>query len=828
MARKRKNAHDPNQLSLFDVVANSIEEKQEEKVRENIVDEPEPSVRLELVSEPEKQEENTEPVRLGINSDGASVYRMPDGSRMASHNLAIMRLVDGDKISPEELYVQNRHEFLTIQEVSHFRNNTNLEVEAQNVRQANRPSGNRKNRSKTGNDTGREKWGLQQPSLFNSGSLGVEQPGRTEETGGVRADPVRPDTVQPATDGGQSPDEQAGAGIEESGFERIGDIADDGNRPEPENYRITPDDHLGSGGAKLKYADNISAIKLLHQLQEGNAELATPEEKKVLVRYVGWGGLPQVFDAQNEQWAKEYQELQGLLKPDEYQAARRSTQDAHYTSETVIRGIYEGLSRIGVKQETPLRILEPSAGIGNFIGLAPEDFRADFLAIELDPTTSAIGKYLYPQAKHLNTGFQKSQLRGAFDAVVGNPPFGNQALFDPDYPELKKFTIHNYFLAKSIDLLREGGVAAFVVSRYFLDSTDSKAREHIAQNADFLGAIRLPETAFRQNALTDVTTDIVFFQKNTGPKLYSQDWIKTDSREFEDRQNGGIKFGNINSYFIQHPEQIIGKLVFDHGMYAGNLTCVPDPDKPDLGNEIAQRLAALPENSFVPRQTQIEKTVQSERNAKFLESDYFKSLKNGALAVEPNTGKIVFKIASNFGNGDYDYLTVKNETAISRISGMVGLRDTLRELLNTEKSPDADELRMSQLRMRLNNQYDSFVKKYGHINSQTNRGLMRDDPEHPLLESLELKYDKGLSPEATEKAGVKPRPASAVKVAIFRQRVLKPAEVVERWIASMTLLSFPCGKLAKLISAAWISFYIEARSQSRKSFRKMASFSRIR
>ena len=194
MARKRKSAYDPNQLSLFDVVADSIEQKQEEKVRENIIDEPEPSVRLELVNEQEKQEEDTEPVRLGINSDGASVYRMPDGSRMASHNLAIMRLVDGDKFSPEELYVQNRHEFLTIKEVSLFRNNTNLEVEAQNVRQANRPSGNRKNHSKTGNNSGREKWGLQQPSLFNSGSLGVEQPGRTDEAGSPGENTIRSET----------------------------------------------------------------------------------------------------------------------------------------------------------------------------------------------------------------------------------------------------------------------------------------------------------------------------------------------------------------------------------------------------------------------------------------------------------------------------------------------------------------------------------------------------------------------------------------------------------------------------------------------------------
>ncbi len=558
----------------------------------------------------------------------------------------------------------------------------------------------------------------------------------------------------------------------------MGDIAGIGDRNKPENYRITAEDQLGSGGAKTKYADNIAAIRLLKQLQANNAQTATPEEQKILVRYVGWGGIPQVFDAQNEQWAKEYQELQGLLTPDEYQEARRSTQDAHYTSETIIRGIYSGLSWLGAKSDKPLRILEPSEGIGNFIGLVPENVNAKFLGIELEPITSAISQYLYPEAKHLNIGFQNSQISGGFDLVVGNPPFGNQALYDPDYPQYKKFSIHNYFLAKSIDLLREGGVAAFVVSRYFLDSTDSSAREKIAENADFLGAIRLPDTAFRQNALTDVTTDIVFFQKNTGPKQYSQDWVHTEKQEFEDRQNGGVRFGNINAYFHQNPQQVIGKLVFDHGMYSGALTCAELPEQKDLGLEIARRLTALPPGCFVPRENVIEEKVRAKRDERFIASEYFQSLKPGALAVEPRSGKIVFKMASSFGDGDYDFQPIKNETGRLRTTAMIQIRDTLRELMNTEKSPDADEAKMAMLRARLNKQYDSFVRKYGHLNSQTNRALMRDDPEHSLLESLERKYDKGLTPEAAQKQGAKPRPATAQKADIFSQRVLKPAETV--------------------------------------------------
>lgn len=496
---------------------------------------------------------------------------------------------------------------------------------------------------------------------------------------------------------------------------------------------------------------------------------------------MGWGGLPQVFDAKNEQWAAEYRELQGLLSPDAYVAARRSTQDAHYTSETVIRGIYQGLSKIGLGNKEKLRILEPSAGIGNFIGLCPENFNAKFLAVELDPTTSAIAKYLYPNEHHINNGFQNTRLNsGFFDAVVANPPFGNQSLYDPDFPELRKFSVHNYFLAKSISLLREGGVAAFVVSRYFMDNVDSTAREHISQYADFLGAIRLPVNAFRENALTDVTTDIVFFQKNSGEKLYSRDWIHSVSREMADIKNGGRRPATVNSYFVENPRQVIGTLAFSGGMFEGALNCLPDPAHADLGQEISARLDALPADCFVPREESPQNTDVRVRNADFIRSPYFQSLKTDALCVEPQSRKIVFKTAAAFGESDYDILPVKNETARQRLAGMIQIRDTLRELLNTEKSVDADASRMSSLRARLNRQYDAFVRRYGHLNSQTNRGLMRSDPEHSLLESLELDYDKGLSPETARKHGGAARPASAKKAAIFRQRVLNPAQVVEQ------------------------------------------------
>ena len=763
MARRRKQTHDPRQLSLFDAMANQIEEIREENIQddmreENIsipaaqVEQAVPAMPLQV--EPVKEEvRQPEPARtekpfpfptndgdkrrLGVNGRGDSVYELQDGSRMYSPNTAIMQFLDGEKRTPEKLFEDGADDYLTIQEISEFTHTLSLEV--QHARQANLSARNRTKGSQARNHQRREKRRVHQFGLFDTGSMGAEQPGRVEEAGSDGEIRLRPEAVRSTTDGSESLEQRNSSAGEPAGDVGLGDFGEHGHRHEPENYRITPEDRLGVGGAKTKYADNIAAIRLLKQLQANGAALATPEEQKILVRYVGWGGLPQVFDAKNEQWAAEYREMQGLLSPEDYAAARRSTQDAHYTSETVISGIYQGLSRVGLDSGEPLYILEPSAGIGNFIGLCPENFNARFMAVELDPTTSAIAQYLYPKAKHLNIGFQNSQLRpGGIDAVVGNPPFGNQSLYDPDFPELRKFSVHNYFLAKSINLLREGGVAAFVVSRYFMDAVDSSAREHISQYADFLGAVRLPETAFRQNALTDVTTDIVFFQRHDGENKRSRDWVNTASIEIDDLKNGGRRPATVNSYFVENPRQIIGTLAYSGGMFEGALNCLPDPAHTDLGQEIAARLDVLPADCFVPQEENPLNTEVRVRNADFIRSPYFQSLKTDALCVEPQSRKIVFKTAAAFGESDYDIFPVKNETARLRLVSMIQIRDTLRELLNTEKSADADEGRMVTLRQRLNSQYDAFVKKYGHLNSQTNRGLMRSDPEHSLLESLEL------------------------------------------------------------------------------------------
>ena len=806
MARRRKQTHDPRQLSFFDIMANQIEEIREENIQDDMREEsvPAPSAEGEqeqsVLVTPEtgtKKEEESQPEparketpfsfptndggkrRLGVNSRGDSVYELQDGSRMYSPNPDIMQFLDGEKRTPEKLFEDGTDDFLTVQEIFQFTHTLPLEV--QHARQTNLSARNRRKGTQARNHQRREKRRIHQFGLFDTGSMGAEQPGRVEEAGSERQDSFRSEAVRTAADGSESPEQRDSEAGGLAGDVGLGDIGEHGHRHEPENYRITSEDRLGVGGAKVKYEDNIAAIRLLKQLQDRDAKEATPEEQKILVRYVGWGGLPQVFDPKSERWAAEYQELQELLSPDKYAAARRSTQDAHYTSETVIRGIYQGLSRIGLGSGEPLYILEPSAGIGNFIGLCPEHFNAKFLAVELDPTTSSIAQYLYPKEQHLNIGFQNSQIRsGGIDVVVGNPPFGQQALYDPDFPELRKFSIHNYFLAKSISLLREGGVAAFVVSRFFMDAGDPTFREHIAQSADFLGGIRLPENTFRENALTDVTADILFFQKNSGEKLYNKDWVNTATLDVEDTKHGGRRPATVNSYFVENPRQIIGALTFSGGMFESSLNCVSDTPPLSLGPEIAKRLEALPAACFVPREKSPQHTKVRVRNADFLRSEYFQSLKMGALCVEPQSRAIVFKTAVAFGESDYDVIPTKNATARQRLTGMIQIRDTLRELLNTEKSADADEGRMTTLRQRLNSQYDAFVKKYGHLNSQTNRGLMRSDPEHSLLESLELDYDKGLSPETARRHGGEARPASAKKAAIFRQRVLRPAQVVEQ------------------------------------------------
>lgn len=651
--------------------------------------------------------------------------------------------------------------------------------EAYHDRRAGTSVGDRKPRSKAGNNpddpTG---FKVSQFSLFGAGSVGAEPTGRIEEPGKRGSGRIRPETedLRAGRDGDGSSEFRDGGASTVDGDERLGDFGDARHRYPRENYRITLGT-VGVGGATAKFSDNLKAIQLVKQLESHGVLVASPEEKEILVRYVGWGGLPQAFDATNPDWREQGETLRQILSDSEYAKARRSTQDAHYTSETVVRGIYDGLARLGVssKPDTPpFQILEPSAGIGNFIGLCPPELRAKFTAIEQDAISVQISKYLYPEARHIQDRYQGVSIRPEeFDITLGNPPFGSQRLFDPKHLDLSKFSIHNYFLAKSIDKLREGGIAAFVVSRFFMDAVDSSAREHIANNAELLGAIRLPETAFRQNALTDVTTDIVFFQKQT-LRPTNKDWVEATPYSVWNPKERKWEEAAINRYFADHPKQMIGELVKSGGAFREALNCVANEDI-DLSAEITKRLEVLPEGVFEPR-TRLTTTVQetSSLNESFIASPYFQNLKEGAFCKEPLSGTIVYKTPGDFGSSTYKPVELKRDSEHARLSAIIGIRDSLRELLTAEKDVAADLATLSRLRHHLNTRYDGFIKKFGLLNSSTNRSIFREDPESSLVQSLELEYDKGLSKEAAKRTGREARPSSAKKAAIFRQRVLSP------------------------------------------------------
>ena len=819
MAR-RKTVYDPRQLTLFDIFADHITNIRTQNAADDAVPVPathqtqntalqkaapderpaasvpshSPISDATPASAPESRrtesalvqtEDDIENMRrVGTNSKGEGVYEFPNGTRMHSFDPGLMQVMDGDWDTPEQLYAKKKYDFLTTQEVINFNFGVNPKTtptEAHHAGSSNATSGNRREGTAPRNNTTREE-GRELPPLgvSDSGSLGAQRAGDAEGAGDEagRGHPAAP-SVRADGDGEGRLEHGVGSEDASAGDDGIGDTGPVRSRYPRENYRITLGDDLGVGGAAVKYEDNIKAIRLLKRLDGENAQEASPEEKRILVRYVGWGGLPQAFDGQNTEWRQRGEELRRLLPPDEYAKARRSTQDAHYTSETVIRGIYDGLERLGMK-DTSLNALEPSAGIGNFIGLCPPSLDARFTAVEQDAISAQIIHYLYPEANLIPDGYQRTAIRpGTFDLAVGNPPFGSQHLFDQKHPELNKFSIHNYFLTKSIDKLRDGGIAAFVVSRYFMDAVDTSVREHIANQAEFLGAIRLPKTAFRENALTEVTTDIVFFQKTTNPQ--NRDWVHTQPMSVYDPDEVSFVDVNVNSYFVDHPEQMIGQLVRSGGSYRETVNCETPPET-DLNKEISSRLAALPQDIYTPKETEDEIQVAEEAslNTGFIDSAYFRALKDGAFCNEPHTGRIVCKTTGEYGNAIYAPVPLKRDSERPRLAALIDVRDALRDLLNAEKAPDADTAELMRLRYQLNTKYDYFVKKFGLLNSSTNRSIFRDDPESSLVQSLELEYDKGISPELARRTGGEARRPSAKKAAIFKQRVLAPAVPVSR------------------------------------------------
>lgn len=486
-----------------------------------------------------------------------------------------------------------------------------------------------------------------------------------------------------------------------------------------QNFHITDPD-LGAGGQKTKYQNNVAAIRLLKDL-EAQGRSATPEEQEVLSRYVGWGGIPQAFDETNEKWASEYAELKTILTPEEYASARGSTLNAHFTSPTVIEGMYQALERMGVHPDT---VLEPAMGVGNFFGLLPESMRnATLMGVELDSITGRLAKQLYPQANITVDGFERVNLPdNSIDLAVGNVPFGSYKLADPRYDK-QNLLIHDYFFVKTLDKVRPGGIVAFITSKGTLDKQDSTVREYLAQRADLLGAVRLPNNAFSRNAGTDVTTDILFLQKRAQPPEQMPDWVHLGQTA------DGIP---INRYFETHPDMVLGTMAWDKSMYGNDreTTCAPLPGI-ELADQLSEAFSKLspPDQQLLSQKGAVEVPELLERmETADVEARNFSYTEVG--------GKLYF-----VEDGERVPVEVPATTE-KRIRGMIGLRDVTRNLIELQLHGGTDE-EIRAVQEKLGKAYDTYTAEYGLLNSTGNKRAFEQDSSYCLLCSLEVLDEDG-------------------------------------------------------------------------------------
>ena len=476
------------------------------------------------------------------------------------------------------------------------------------------------------------------------------------------------------------------------------------------NFRIT-DDGLGTGGPKAKFQANMAAIRLLKNLEQEGLQ-ASPEQQEILSRYVGWGGLPDAFDDSKSGWASEYQELKATLTPTEYEAARASTLNAHYTSPTVIRAIYEAVGNMGFQTGN---ILEPSMGVGNFFGMLPEEMQSSCLyGVELDSISGRIARQLYPNANITIGGFETTERKDFFDLAIGNVPFGQYKVNDPAYNKLG-FNIHNYFFAKALDQVRPGGIVAFVTSRYTLDAQNPNVRKYLAQRAELLGAIRLPNTAFKANAGTEVVSDILFLQKRERALDLEPEWVHLGQTE------DGFA---INSYFLEHPEMVMGKNSSESTAHGIDYTVEPLEDV-SLAQQLHEAVQHI-QGSYLEAELPdlgdgdvIQNTIPADPDVK----NYSYALVDGEVYFRENSVMVRPELSN---------------VAKERVKGMIGLRDCVRALIDLQMNyltPDAD---IREKQADLNSLYDGFSKKYGLINSKGNRMAFSDDSSYYLLCSLEV------------------------------------------------------------------------------------------
>ena len=523
------------------------------------------------------------------------------------------------------------------------------------------------------------------------------------------------------------------------------------------NFHITDDD-LGVGGPKQKYARNIAAIRTLFQLEQEHRG-ATAEEQEVLSQYVGWGGLADAFDPNKENWSAEYTQLKELLSEDEYAAARASTLNAHYTSPTVIRSIYDAVERMGFHSGN---ILEPSMGVGNFFGMLPNTMQDSRLyGVELDSITGRIAKKLYPQADITVAGFETTDRRDFYDLAVGNVPFGQYKVNDKAYNKLG-FSIHNYFFAKAIDQVRPGGIVAFVTSRYTMDSKDSTARKHMAERADLLGAIRLPNNAFRANAGTDVVSDIIFLQKRDRPIDHEPDWVQLGKTE------DGFA---INQYFVDHPEMVLGELTMESTQYGKEECTVRPIEGAVLADQLAEAVQHI-EGQYTAAEVDAPDIAEEETARCTLPAD--PEVKNFSYTVVD--GEVFYRENSVMTQVEL------SDTAKGRVTGMVELRQIVNDLIDQQLNdyPDED---IKATQEHLNAAYDAFTAKYGLLNDRKNGRLFEQDSSYYLLCSLENLDEQGQLKS---------------KAAMFTKRTIRPEHNVTSVDTPSEALAVSIGERGKV------------------------------
>lgn len=538
---------------------------------------------------------------------------------------------------------------------------------------------------------------------------------------------------------------------------------------QPHNFRIT-DDHLGEGGAKSRFRTNMDAIHLLKQL-EANGLAATADEQETLSRYTGWGAIPEAFDDSKPEWRREFEELKAALTPEEYEAARGSTLNAHYTSPTVIRAIYDALGNMGFESG---RILEPAMGVGNFFGLLPESMaHSELHGVELDSITGRIARQLYPEAEITVAGFETTNRPGFYDLAVGNVPFGNYQVFDPEYNRLG-FSIHNYFAAKMLDQVRPGGIVAFVTSRYTMDARDESVRRYLAERGELLGAIRLPNNAFRANAGTEVVTDIIFLQRRELPLTELPEWVHVGETP------EGFK---INKYFLQHPEMVLGTPTAESTQYAAQDYTVAPIEGSDLAEQLHEAIQHI--------------------HGEYTERDIEQAEVPDILPADPDVRNYSYTLV----DGDVFYreggIMVRQDvsaTMSERIKDMMELRDCTRRLIELQ-TMDAGDGVIAAEQKRLNELYDTFTAKHGLISSRENKRAFDADSSYYLLCSLEILDEDGRLERKSDmftKRTIQPhRPVEHTETAVEALAV----SMNERAYVDLPYMAGLCGKDEATIAA---------------------------